>query len=73
MNIDEIIKTRERLNNELRSVLSTMEYKDTIRKIRLEIIDNQKHCPHFSNKYNWAIVDDTCPYCGYVFNCRRDD
>ena len=66
--IDDIIDTRNRLNKELRMALSTMEKKDTIQKIRLEIINNQKRCPHFSTNYNWAIVDDTCPYCGMHFS-----
>jgi hypothetical protein len=31
MNIDDIIATKERLNNELRIALASMEKKDTIR------------------------------------------
>lgn len=72
MNIDDIIQTRERLDQELRLALSTMERKDTIAKIRLEIINNQKHCPHFSDKYNWTIAYNTCPYCGFSFETRRE-
>lgn len=72
MNIDDIIHTRNELNKELRLALSTMERKDTIERIRTQIIDNQKHCPHTSSKYNWAIVDDTCPYCGFVFDRGRE-
>jgi len=68
MKIDDIIQTREQLNHELRMALSTMERKDTIEKIKLAIIDNQKHCPHTSTKYNWEITNDTCPYCGFHFN-----
>lgn len=68
MRIDDIIQTRERLNRELRMALSTMERKDTIEKIKLAMIDNQKHCPHASTKYNWEITNDTCPYCGFHFN-----
>lgn len=68
MKIDDIIQTREQLNHELRMALSTMERKDTIEKIKLAIIDNQKHCPHASTKYNWEITNDTCPYCGFHFN-----
>lgn len=68
MKIDDIIQTRERLNYELRIALSTMERKDTIEKIKLAMIDNQKHCPHASTKYNWEITNDTCPYCGFHFN-----
>ena len=68
MRVDDIIQTRERLNRELRMALSTMERKDTIEKIKLAIIDNQKHCPLVSAKYNWEITNDTCPYCGFHFN-----
>lgn len=64
MNIDEIISTKERLNNELRTALATMEKKDTIRDIKRAIEENQMRCPHFSTKYNWASKLDTCPYCG---------
>ena len=68
MTIDDIIQTRARLERELRLALSTMERKEAIRNIRLEIIDNQKHCPHASSKYNWEIADGVCPYCG----CQLD-
>lgn len=65
--IDDIINTRNRLNKELRMALSTMERKDTIQKIKDEIRNNQKRCPHFDHNYNWEIIDDTCPYCGMHF------
>ena len=65
MNIDEIIYMREKLDNELRMALSSMEKKDTIREIREAIKRNQNACPHFSTKYNWTVADgSTCPYCG---------
>ena len=54
MNIDEIITTRERLNKELRIALSTMERSDKVYKIKKEIIENQKACPHFSSKYYFS-------------------
>ena len=41
MNIDDIIATKERLNNELRVALATMEKKDTIRQIKQAIEENQ--------------------------------
>ena len=68
MNINEIIQTREQLNNKLRSALSTMERSNKIFEIKKEMIENQKRCPHFDHNYNWAIVDDTCPYCGFHFS-----
>lgn len=64
MNIDEIILKRNQLNHDLRIALATMERKDTVAQIRKAIIENQDKCPHISSKYNWAIVDGTCPYCG---------
>lgn len=72
MNMDDIIATREELDNQLKVALSTMERKDSIQKIRLDILKNQRRCPHFSNQYNWAIIDDTCPYCGLHFTNERE-
>lgn len=65
MNIEEIMETRERLDQELRYALATMERKNTIQNIRLKIIENQKRCPHFSNEYFLTVVDGVCPYCGF--------
>ena len=67
MKIEDIINRREELNRELKYALSTMERSDKINDIRLQIIENQKHCPHFDGNYNWAIINDTCPYCGFHF------
>ena len=64
MNIDEIIRNKERLDAELLSALSTMEKKDAIFKIREQIEENQNACPHYSEKYNFVQVNDICPYCG---------
>lgn len=66
MNIDIIIQRQQKLKEQLKIAASTMEYSDQIIKIRQQLIDNQKHCPHFSNKYNWTIVNNICPYCGGV-------
>jgi len=62
--IDDIIAEKERLDRILKQALATMEQKDTINKIRAMIRINQARCPHFDTKYNFAWVDDTCPYCG---------
>lgn len=64
MNIEKIIKRYNELEQELHYALATMEKKDDIPKIRELIKENQSKCPHFSNKYNWEIRDETCPYCG---------
>lgn len=66
MNIDEIIKNHEYLNAQLKIALSTMERKDDVQKIRVAIKENQKNCPHISNKYDWAVIDGRCPYCGFI-------
>lgn len=66
--IDEIIRENERLAKELRMALSTMERSDRVNEVHKKIIENQKRCPHFSTKYNWAVVDGVCPYCGFQLN-----
>lgn len=68
MTMDEIIQTREQLEKELRFALSTMERSNAVFNIKKKIIENQNRCPHFDNNYNWAIIDDTCPYCGFHFS-----
>ena len=68
MNIDEIIKTHEKLECELRTALATMERSDKIFEIKKQMIANQSKCPHFSDKYNWTIAYGKCPYCGFVLN-----
>lgn len=73
MNIDDIIQNRQDLEYRLRVALSTMERKSTIQEIHKEIIENQRQCPHVDNKYNWAIVDGICPYCGFVLGGRSND
>ena len=72
MNMEEIINTREKLDRELRVALATMERSDAIYDIRKKIIENQRKCPHFSTEYNWAIVDEKCPYCGFSLTSRRE-
>ena len=68
MTMDEIIHTREQLEKELRFALSTMERSNAVFNIKKKIIETQNRCPHFDNNYNWAIIDDTCPYCGFHFS-----
>jgi len=68
MNIDDIIRAHGELDRELRMALATMERSNKIEEIRNKIKDNQAHCPHVSNKYNWAITNGTCPYCGFVLD-----
>ena len=65
--IEDIISTHEQLAKELRFALATMERSNKVEEIHQKIIENQKRCPHFDNNYNWAIVNETCPYCGFHF------
>lgn len=68
MTIEQIIHNKESLNTQLKLALSTMEKKNTINEIKLAIKENQNMCPHFDSNYNWAIIDDICPYCGKKIN-----
>ena len=63
--IDDIIAEKQRLDRLLKQAVATMEKKDTINKIRAQMRVNQARCPHYDNKYNYALLEDgTCPYCG---------
>lgn len=64
MKIEDIIQTHDLLARQLKNALSTMNKKDEIPIIHQKILENQSHCPHFDSNYNWAIVNETCPYCG---------
>ena len=64
MNIQEIIKTRENLEKELRLALASMEKKETIFMIKKKIDENQFNCPHFDLTLNFSQIDNHCPYCG---------
>ena len=64
MDIDNIINTYHKLNSELKIALSDMMRKDDVKIIRQKIIENQMTCPHFSKKYNFVWINNTCPYCG---------
>lgn len=72
MNIFEIIETKEKLEEELRQALSTMEKKNTIYEIRKKIQENQNRCPHFDNKFILTWIKNTCPYCGKL-NCIKPE
>lgn len=61
--IDDIIFNKQRLEARLKRALSTMELSGEVRKIQMEIKENQELCPHFSTKYNW-VHNGKCPYCG---------
>ena len=74
MNMDEIIRKHEDLKKQLIFALSTMERKSVIEEIRLELINLQNQCPHFSQEHNYTILDGKCPYCGRVlFGGTRND
>lgn len=63
MNINDIIKRKAQLENELRLALSTMEKKDTIQQIKEQIKLNQQNCPHDTQYYS-AETEGECAYCG---------
>lgn len=74
MNINEIMTRRKQLEHDLYIALSTMERKDTIRKIKEQIIDNQSVCPHFSVEFNLPLEGgDHCPYCGKRLILKEDE
>ena len=74
MNMEEIMRKRADIERRLWTALSTMERKSTIGEIRLELINLQSQCPHFSIEHNFAIIDGKCPYCGMVlFGGTRND
>lgn len=64
MNIDEIIQQRARLDMQLKNALATMELKKDVQDICKAIKELQSQCPHYSEKYNFTIIDGVCPYCG---------
>ena len=66
MTIDNIIDRKKYLDARLHRALSTMEKKDDglLMRIKNDIIENQKNCPHVSEKYNWESKNGICPYCG---------
>ena len=68
--IDDIMAEKERLDRLLQLAVATMERKETLNEIRAQMRVNQARCPHFSHKYNYTWVGDTCPYCGKT-NCIK--
>ena len=64
MNIEEIIKNKQLLDQQLKFALSTMEKKETIFEIKQDIAKNQALCPHFSYDYNYKPINGKCPFCG---------
>lgn len=64
--MEEIIAQHKQLDKELRMALATMERSDKVYDIKKKIIKNQTRCPHFSTEYSWAVVDNKCPYCGFI-------
>lgn len=67
MNIKEIKQRKVDLDKKLQYALSIMERSDAIKEIRLEIIENQRQCPHNDGRINYAIVSKECPFCGFHF------
>lgn len=55
--VEEIFRTRKQLERELKIAMSTMTFKNDIKRIHEEILKNQNECPHIEQ---FTI----CPYCG---------
>ena len=64
MTIEEIMARRDELNQKLHVALASMQKTDEVILLREAIKENQRQCPHFSAEYNFAVVDNICPYCG---------
>ena len=62
----------EKLNKELKQVVSRMERTDRVFAIRDAINDLQNMCPHNNGYYDFSNVD-SCPYCGKVFKQPKND
>lgn len=73
MKMEEIILRHEKLSRDLTMALSTMERKSTIAEIRKELREIQNVCPHYSDEYNFTMVDGYCPYCGKKLEETRND
>ena len=63
MTIKEIIDKTDELCYNIKVAAATMDRKDELFELRRQLKEIQNHCPHVSQEYNWAIVNDTCPYC----------
>lgn len=63
MTIKEIIDKTNVLCYNIKVAAATMEKKDELFNMRKELKEIQTMCPHVSTEYNWAIINDTCPYC----------
>lgn len=64
MTMKDIIQRHALLERQLQYALATMEKKETIHDLRIQLIDLQSQCPHMSDEYNFTWVDNECPYCG---------
>ena len=64
MNIETIIRTKDKLNAELMEALSKMTLSSRVSEIKQEIQNNQNACPHVSDKYSNILIEGKCPFCG---------
>ena len=63
MTIKKIINKTDILCYNIKVAAATMNKKDELFELRRQLKEIQNNCPHVSQEYNWAIVNDTCPYC----------
>ena len=66
MDINNIKKEYDSLNDELKRIVSRMERTDKVFVIRDAIKDLQKLCPHNNGSYDFSDTEE-CPYCGKKF------
>ena len=66
MDIEQIGKKYQQLNNDLRHALSTMEKSDKVFIIKNMIKDLQYECPHNNGSFDFSNANK-CPYCGKMF------
>ena len=63
MTIKEIIDKTDELCYNIKVAAATMNKKNELFELQRQLKEIQSNCPHVSQEYNWAIVNDTCPYC----------
>ena len=72
MTIKEIIDKTDILCYNIKVAAATMDRKDELFELRQQLKEIQSNCPHVSQEYNWAIVNDMCPYCKGSIYSKED-
>ena len=66
MDIEQIGKKYQQLNDELKKALSSMERSDKVFIIHNMMEDLQHECPHNNGNFDFSTTE-RCPYCGTRF------